>query len=81
MLSRSVLLKPEFSSSEEVSDHGLKELYQVFSELSLCILKVKDRGLVPGIAKVSPSRRRAHGFLGLDRGGSGGQGGSSSQTV
>ena len=41
MLSRSVLLKPEFSSEEE-SDHGLKELYQALSELILFILKAKN---------------------------------------
>ena len=41
VLSRSVLLKPEFSSEEE-SDHGLKELYQALSELILFILKAKN---------------------------------------
>ena len=41
VVSRSVLLGLEFSSSEEVPAHGLKELYQACGDLSLGILKAK----------------------------------------
>ena len=42
VVSSSVLLKLEFPSSEGTSAHGLKELCQAFSDVSLGILKVKN---------------------------------------